>query len=481
MAGDDTEPENTADEQPAAETTSPRVTSTREDREADDSTTSESLSPTWSAKTKYIMAVALTIAALCVLYLSRNVLAVAALAGLIAFLVAPLIRFLHVRLRLPRGLALLISYVGVFFGLLVLGFVMVDGVVGAVSEIDVGAAEASLRSTATDTLEAVREFTIAGYTVDLTDTVDPLLKDLKQSPDKSSDKSSTTDSSSTDKSASTSGDSKSSTADTSSDSKASSTSEEEKRLSLSSDQLHSLFGGITSSVGTIGSTILAAFMSGIITVLVAIYLNADSAKFREGLKRTVPHEHRGDAEKLGNRTIRIWRGYLYGQVLNSLAVGFLMWIALMLIGLPGAFVFAVILGVLNMIPTFGPILAAIPAVLAALALGSTRLDWGHLTFALLVAVLYIVVVQVQANVMAPLITGRAVRLSPATVIIGLLVGVQVGGLVGAMLVVPVIATGKEYGRYVIAKLSDVDPFPPEDQADDPPPDPERSDPVTSQA
>ncbi|MEZ5239621.1 MAG: AI-2E family transporter [Microthrixaceae bacterium] len=169
---------------------------------------------------------------------------------------------------------------------------------------------------------------------------------------------------------------------------------------------------------------------------------------------------------MGERTLAIWRGYLYGQLLGSLIVGLLM-VVLWFIGLPGAFVFALTLGVLNMIPTFGPILAAIPAVLAALALGSNRLDWGNLGFAVLVTVLYLVVVQLQANLVAPFITGKAVRLSPATVIIGLLVGVQVGGLVGALLVVPVIATGKEYGRYVIAKLADTDPFPPRGGREEP--------------
>ena len=129
-----------------------------------------------------------------------------------------------------------------------------------------------------------------------------------------------------------------------------------------------------------------------------------------------------------------------------------------------------------MIPTFGPILAAIPAVLAAITLGSSKLDWGNLPFALLIIAIYLVVVQLQANLVAPFITGRAVKLSPATVILGLLIGVQVGGLIGAVLVVPVIATGKEFGRYVIAKLTDGDPFPehlyPDDSASDPEPEPE---------
>lgn len=417
-----------------------------------------SSSPRWSPSTKNIMAVALVIASLGMLYLSRNVLALVALAGLIAFLVAPIIRVLHERLKVPRALALLAGYLMVFVGLLVLGFMMVDGVVGAVSELDVAEAEASLRSTAIDTLESVREFTVAGYTVDLTDAVDPLLEDLKGTSEDTKDKSDSKDRTASEDLADRT-DTLTKTGSDPGDSSGSGDSEE-KRLSLDSDQLQTLFGGITSSVGAVGSTLLAGFMSGIITVLVAIYLNVDSSKFREAFRRTVPADHRGDIEKLGVRTMAIWRGYLYGQLLNSLVVGLLMWVVLWFIGLPGAFVFAVTLGLLNMIPTFGPILAAIPAVLAALALGSTKLDWSNIGFALLVGVLYLVVVQLQANLMAPLITGRAVRLSPATVIIGLLVGVQVGGLVGAVLVVPVIATGKEYGRYVIAKLTDGDPFPP---------------------
>ncbi len=393
-------------------------------------------SPNWSPQTKNILAIALTAAALLVLYISRNVIALAALAGLIAFLVAPAIRFMHVRLRLPRILALLISYLAVFVGLVVMSFFMVDGVIGAVSDIDLTEAETSARTTATNFLNDVREIRIAGYTIDLSETVDPLLEDLK---DQGSDSKDSAD-----------------TGSSKSDSKS-----EEKRFSLDSDQLQRLFGGLTSSVSTVGSSLLAALMSGIITVLVAIYLNADSTKFREGVQRTVPDGYEGDAARLGAKTMKIWRGYLYGQLLNSLIVGLLMWAVLWFVGLPGAFVFALILGVLNMIPTFGPILAAIPAVLAALTLGSSKLDWGNLTFALLIGILYLIVVQLQANLIAPLITSRAVKLSPATVIIGLLVGVHVGGLIGAVLVVPVIATGKEYGRYVIAKLTDRDPFPPD--------------------
>lgn len=392
-------------------------------------------SPAWSGATKRFMAAILLIAAVWIFYVARNVITMAALAGLIAFLLAPVIRLMHRKLHVPRALALFVSYIVVFVILTGIGFLMVDGVAGAVGEISVPEAQTSLRTTAEDWLKNVREIKAFGYTVDFSETVDPWLEKLED--DQAADSKASTDSS---------------------DSSGSSRSDDEKRLSLSSSQVETLFGGLTSSFATVGSALVAALMSGVVIVLVAMYLNADSGKFHKGLVKAVPEGYEDDAAEISGRVVGIWRGYIYGQLLNSLITGLMVWLALWLVGLPGAFVFGLLMALLNMIPTFGPILAAIPGILAAIALGSTRLDTGRLTFTIIVAVIYLVVVQLQANVVAPYITGRAVKLSPATVLIGLVVGVQVAGLVGALLVVPVVATGKEVGRYVLAKLSDRPPF-----------------------
>ena len=118
-----------------------------------------------------------------------------------------------------------------------------------------------------------------------------------------------------------------------------------------------------------------------------------------------------------------------------------------------------IMVVLNMIPTFGPILAAIPGVLAALISGSTR--WPELEsfwFALIVAGIYLLVVQLQANIIAPRVMGTAVRLRPAVVLIGLLIGFQVGGLLGSLLAVPVIASIRDVAVYIWRKIIDRDPW-----------------------
>lgn len=125
-----------------------------------------------------------------------------------------------------------------------MGFLVADGA-GAVHGIDIVEAEKLLEGTARDWLGNVREIKAFGYTVDLSETVDPLLDNLRDDAGGPA-----------------------------------APSAESRRLSLSSKQVETLFGGISTSVRSLGSAAVAALMSGVITLLVALYLNADSTKFR---------------------------------------------------------------------------------------------------------------------------------------------------------------------------------------------------------
>jgi predicted PurR-regulated permease PerM len=387
-------------------------------------------SPRWHSSTKIVGGVALGVAALGGLYLARNALTLVAMAGLLAFLVAPLIRVLQRHARFPKVLALLTSYLVVLVLTFLLGGAIVAGVASSFSEIDPAEAAESLRGTAVDALTAVRTIEIGSYGVDLSNVVDPTIERLESAEGfGEGDEAAADDRSGT-------------------------------MLTVDGEQVDLLLGGLLSSAQVVGGLLTAL----LVTFLTALYLSADSHRFHAGLLRQVPPEYADDAQQVNDNIGRVWRGYLYGQLVNSLATGLLVWLVLWFVGLPGAFVFGLIMALLNMIPTFGPIIAAVPGVLAAIALGSTRLDWTTVSFTLLVIGIYVVVVQVQANLMAPFITGQAVSMSPATILIGLLVGIQVGGLVGALLVVPVLATFKEVGRYVIAKLLDRDPFAEDDDS-----------------
>jgi predicted PurR-regulated permease PerM len=385
-------------------------------------------SPPWHHATKNVAGVAFGIGALLALYLARNALTLVALSGLIAFLVAPIIRLLQRHARMPRPLALIASYLVALALVMSFGVLTVAGIAASFAEVDPTAAAEALRGTAVDALTGVRTIEVGDYTLDLSDMVDPAIERLEDAalPGEGEAGGVTTDGAGT-------------------------------TFTVGGDQVNLVLGRLLSSVQVVGGLLAAA----VVTVVIAVYLSADSHRFHAALHAQVPREYVGDVERIEARIGRIWRGYLYGQLVNSFATGLLVWFALWAIGLPGAFVLGLIMMVLNMIPTFGPIIAAVPGVLTAFALGSTRLDWGTVSFTLLVIGLYVVVVQLQANLMAPFVTGAAVQMAPATVLIGLIVGFQVGGLVGSLLVVPVLGTLKELARYVMAKLLDRDPFPAE--------------------
>lgn len=377
--------------------------------------------PRWDQPTKIVAGVALGLALLVAFYLARDALTLVAMAGLVAFLVAPVIGLLRRWLRFPRVLAVLVGYLLAVTSLAGLGGLIVVGTASSFAEVEPAEAVEALRDTAVDGLAAVRTIEFGRYTVDLSEVVDPTiaqLEDVTTPQDAPGPEAATT-------------------------------------LTIRQDQVELVLGGVLSSAQLVGG-LLAAL---VVTFVVALYLSIDSHRLHTGLLGLAPPAYRADIERVDARIGRIWRGFLYGQLLNSLATGLLVWLVLWAIGLPGAFVLGMIMMVLNMIPTFGPIIAAVPGILLAIALGSTRLDWGTVSFTVLVIVVYIVVVQLQANLMGPFITGQAVKMSPAAVLIGLIVGFQVGGLLGSVLAVPVIATLREGARYVLAKLSDRDPFP----------------------
>jgi predicted PurR-regulated permease PerM len=373
-------------------------------------------SPPWSDKAKLLVIAMLFVLGLIGLYLVRNVLSIAALSALIAFLIAPIIRIANRRLRLPRGFALLIAYLVVFLGTLAFGYFIARSIVASVVELDPIGRVNEARDWILENVDDRGYLDVLGLTVDMSGIIDSL--------------------------------------------QASTENAEGDNIVIDAEEVLNYVGAGLAGVRTVAGVVTAIITSGIVTALVAMYLNADSERMHKGVVDNLPPGYERDGLLMMQAQKRVWRGYLYGQLVNSMITGFLVFLVLYLVGLPGAFLMGAIMMVLNMIPTFGPILAAIPGVLAALISGSTRWpDLESFWFALIVAGIYVVVVQAQANIIAPRVMGTAVRLRPSIVLLGLLVGFQVGGLLGSLLAVPIIASVRDVGVYIWAKLIDADPFP----------------------
>ncbi len=376
-------------------------------------------SPPWSDNAKLLVVGVAFVLAILGVYLIRNVLAIAALAGLIAFLVAPLIRLGVKYLHIPRGIALLVAYLVVFIGTIAFGALLARSIVESVVELDPLGLVDDVRIWLLTSADANGHIVVFGLTVDISAFLDSLDSSVRP------------------------GDGQGAVID--------------------ANQILNYLGAGFSGVKTAVGIVAALVTSAIITTLVAMYLNADSGRIHEATLAQFPPGYERDGVMMMAQLKSVWRGYLYGQLINSLITGLFVFIVLWFVGLPGAFLMGMIMLVLNMIPTFGPILAAIPGVLAALLSGSTR--WPELEnywFALIVVAIYLLVVQLQANIIAPKVMGTAVNLRPAVVLVGLMVGFQVGGLLGSLLAVPVIASIRDVAVYLWRKLIDTDPWPGED-------------------
>jgi predicted PurR-regulated permease PerM len=378
-------------------------------------------SPPWSPIAKLFIASGLALSLAVGFYMIRNVIAIGALAGLVAFLLAPGIRWLHTRARFPKPLALIVAYFAVFLGTLVFGFLIANAIVQAVVQLDPPAMVDTAREWLVEQTNELNQIEMLGITIDMSGIVDPVTGSIEEVGEGGEGTSAAT---------------------------------------ITVEQALAVAGGLFGSIRTVVGLMVALVVSGLVTVLVAMYLNADSVRFHRAVMRNVPPGYEGDAMVMMAKMKRTWTGYLYGQLVNSAITGTMVWLVLWAVGLPGAFFMGFVMAVLNMIPTFGPIFAAIPGVLAAFVYGSTRFeDMSHLVFGLLVAGIYVVVVQLQANLVAPRVMGQAVAIRPAIVMIGLMAGAAIGGLLGALLAVPVIASLRDVIAYIYAKLIDRDPFP----------------------
>jgi putative permease len=128
--------------------------------------------------------------------------------------------------------------------------------------------------------------------------------------------------------------------------------------------------------------------------------------------------------------------FVRARIIESLIVGFVTAIGLLLISFPYAVLLGVVAGLTNFIPYLGPIMGAVPAFLIALVSGHTGLE------VLLVAMVYVIAQLIDAGFLIPLMVAKIVDLHPVTVIIVIIAGAQLMGILGMIISIPVASTLK---------------------------------------
>jgi predicted PurR-regulated permease PerM len=215
--------------------------------------------------------------------------------------------------------------------------------------------------------------------------------------------------------------------------------------------------------------------NAVFVFLISIYLANELPRLRGYVRRFAEQPGYGrDAEELMKRLGPIWEAYLRGQILLALVIFVIVWLGLTILGVTNAIALGLLAGLLEFVPTLGPIISAAVAIVVAffqpehVIFGSTFQPWQH---AVIVLALMAIVQQVENAFLVPRIVGGALDLHPLIVIVGVLMGASIAGILGAVLAAPVIASLRLFGRYAWRKMFDLPPFPKGPLQDRPPPPP----------
>jgi predicted PurR-regulated permease PerM len=388
------------------------------------------MNTTWSRPTKYIVGVGLVLVGIFILNLSRPVIPLLVMAALIAVIVRPVILWLESHVHVSRGLAVGLVYLGLAILAPLIILLTIPTITDAlvyVGNLDYQSILQSsaewLRSTLT-TIKAA-QLPVAGLDAYVDRAVDTVLKAFQPfSPTVTVPPSF------------------------------------DAILQPLSSALRSV---VETGANLVGTVISQAVKIGFI-FLASIYISLEAHNYRGALLQTAQAAYRPEISLLLDRIERVWNAFFHGELTLMLVVGMITTIGLAALGMPGALYLGIIAGLLEIIPNIGPIIAAVPAVIVALIQGSVSLPISHLYFAVLIILFYILVQQVENNLIVPRVMGAALELSPLVVMTGVVLGASVGGILGALLATPVIATFREILHYIYRKLQDQEPIQIDDAA-----------------
>jgi HAD superfamily hydrolase (TIGR01549 family) len=352
----------------------------------------------WSRTTKRLVIVGLVIVLLLVFYVFRSLLPPVAIALVLAYLLKPIADVAEKRTKLPRTLAVILIFLVILVAFSTIVVTFVPYAVDQVRRLNLNIQEL------TDTLISFlsQPIQILGRTFSLQDLVGDLQSALQD------------------------------------------------LLQPFATQTITLLFNVASSLLWVVSILVISF-----------YLVKDADRLRAFLDRMAPPGYTEELRRLREEINHVWKAFFRGQVVLGLVIGLAVWISMMIVGLPNAGLMGLLAGLLEVIPTFGPILATIPALLIAFFQGSTYLPMSNFWFTILVLAIYFVIQQTENAYLVPRIMGRRMLLHPVIIFIGVLAGGLLFGALGVLLAAPVIGTIRVLLSYVYAKLLDEDPFPPE--------------------
>jgi predicted PurR-regulated permease PerM len=175
------------------------------------------------------------------------------------------------------------------------------------------------------------------------------------------------------------------------------------------------------AVGKGAVSLLIALATIFILVLLLLL---EGPKMRTGLLGAMSPEHRASVSSVAAQANRAVTGYMLGNFLTSLIAGAVVFLTLMILGVPFPFLWALWVALVDFLPMIGGALAGIPTVLFAAA--------HSLTAGVVTLVVFLVYTQVENHILNPVIMSRTVRINPLLVLLSILVAASIGSWIGGL-------------------------------------------------
>jgi predicted PurR-regulated permease PerM len=198
-----------------------------------------------------------------------------------------------------------------------------------------------------------------------------------------------------------------------------------------SSQLGKEVRGATKFLFPIISSVFGAVGGVIIVLFIAMYIAADPGLYRQGLVHMVPHKSRARANEVLVTLAKTLQQWIIARGIAMVAIGLITGIGLALLNVKGAAALGVLAGLLELIPFFGPFVSAIPAIGIALVDSPQK--------AVAVIVLYIIIQQLEGNVITPLILEKKLDIPPVLTVVGVSAMGIVFGVLGMLVAEPLLA------------------------------------------
>ena len=233
-------------------------------------------------------------------------------------------------------------------------------------------------------------------------------------------------------------------------------------LPISAEVRHSIENSINNSLNAIGSGVQSALVGTVTAISRAMgfivglfivpfwlfYVLKDKSRGMDAFNSMLPRAWRSDVWRIVRIINGVFSQYIRGQLILALIVGLASTIGMFIVGAPFPVILGVISGITEIVPIIGPILGAIPG----LALAAFHPEgW---VMVLKVLAVYLIVQQLENNLLVPKIQGDSVKVHPALIMVALVVGSQVGGLLGLVLAVPVAAILRDTYIYLYRRFAE---------------------------